>query len=63
MDTKGIEACLRKVKYDTRENAAIAYQTYRKNMQRKRGKRVQKIKHEQRPYRCDYCNKWHLTRI
>jgi len=57
------EVCLNKVRYETKEQAARAYNSYCRNMQRNRGRRVNKIKHEQLPYKCPYCNGWHLARI
>ncbi|MCL2083260.1 MAG: hypothetical protein FWH04_08530 [Oscillospiraceae bacterium] len=64
MDDRMIEkSCVNKVRYHTRESAEQAYRHYKANMPRKRGRRVQKIKHEQRPYKCGHCGGWHLARI
>jgi len=60
---KNEEACLNKVKYVSKEEAINSYIGYKKRMQRNRGRRVKKDKHKQRPYRCDCCGGWHLTRI
>ena len=62
---KDEEKCLNKVRYDTKEKAIMAYQkyTYLAGMKRSRGRRVNKIKHKQRPYKCEHCGGWHLTTI
>ena len=54
-------SCLNKRKYETREQAIFAFRTYKANMQRNRGRRVDKLKGEQFPYKCVYCGGWHLT--
>ena len=62
MDRKE-EACLNKVKYQSKEEAIRSYKGYQMRMQRSRGRRVKKVKYKQRPYRCDFCGGWHLTTI
>ena len=54
-------SCLNKIPYKTRELAEQAYKAYRRNMQRNRGRRVNRDKNKQYPYKCIYCGNWHLT--
>jgi len=61
-DSAGQEVCMNKARYETKEQAMMAYNSYRRTMQRKRGRRVEKIKHVQLPYKCPFCGLWHLTR-
>ena len=57
-------SCSSKARYDSKEKAVNAYNTYVKNMKRNlRGKKTNKINHKQRPYKCEICGGWHLTRI
>jgi len=62
-ENKSKEICLSKVKYDNKESATKSYQRYKRTMKRSRGRRFDKIKHEQIPYKCEYCDGWHLKRI
>jgi len=57
------EACLNKVKYESKDEAMRSYNAYLFNMQRNRGRIVKREKYKQRPYKCDYCGGWHLTKI
>jgi len=57
------ESCLNKVRYESKEDALRAYKGYITMMHRNRGHRVNKNRHSQRPYRCEYCKGWHLTTI
>ena len=55
------ESCLNEVRYDSREDALRSYKGYRIRIQRNRGRRVNKDKNKQHPYKCELCNGWHLT--
>jgi len=57
-------SCTSKARYDSKEKAAQAYKSYVNSMKRNvRGRKIYKNNHEQRPYKCDICGGWHLTRI
>ena len=55
------ERCLNKVRFESKEDALRSYNGYKSSMQRNRGRIVNKDKHRQHPYKCKYCNGWHLT--
>jgi len=58
------KSCESKVRYDSKEKAENSYKNYVKNMKRNvRGRKIDKNNHKQRPYKCDICGGWHLTRI
>ena len=61
-EIRGTEVCLNKVRYDTKVSAVESFRGYIRNIPRKRGRKTKKIRHEQHPYKCEFCKGWHLTR-
>ena len=58
------KACVQKVWYRSKEAALRAYDTYyESSVQLKRGRRFKFDKTKQIPYKCRYCNGWHLSRM
>lgn len=48
------KSCKNKIRYNTKNGAHIAYHVL---------KRSRLIFHKMRPYKCQYCNGWHIGKI
>ena len=59
----GEERCSNKVRYETKEDALTSYKNYRLINRGKRGESKNRQKYDQRPYKCRYCQGWHMTKI
>jgi len=62
-EIKGAEVCQSKARYDTKEQAVNSYNRFKSTVRRKRGRKLRELKHDQIPYKCEYCGGWHLKRI
>lgn len=54
-------SCINKVRYETKESAINAYNKYILCNTCRHGKKIHGKKVKQYPYKCDYCEGWHLT--
>jgi len=60
---RNAEACANKAKYTSKAQAMWVFRYYKRTVPKKRGRRVEPIKHEQLPYKCPHCGGWHLSRV
>jgi|GEM_PF-2586082 len=59
--SKQTEDCFGKVRFGTKQQAQWAFRHYKANMHRNRGRVVDRMRKDQRPYKCPVCGGWHLT--
>lgn len=54
-------SCINKIRYETKEAAENAFKSFLLCNKRTRGIKINSKRIKQYPYKCDFCQGWHLT--